>query len=364
MAERDVPFLQGGNYTAAETRRILSALTGARDFTAIGVSTSPILSAGGGHGVVGAGDMAVTAGAGTTVVVAAGLALVRGTQQSDQGVYVTSNDANLSLTISAADATNPRKDLIVTRVRDAEYGITGNDGPLQVVTGTPAGGLTAGNATGRPTPPENSLVLAEVFVPAGAASSASYTITDLRTRSAALGGTLVCPSSAFYPSPATAGMRVYDVALAQELVHNGTAWVPVSALGAWTSFTPVWRLGPTAITLGNATNVGRLRRVGRDIEFYARLVVGGTTGFPANGTFTLDLPAPAFEGSIAVRPIGIAAGIDASPAANARAFAEIAVAADRVGFFSVAGAYFTGTSPWTWAVDDTLFVAGSYEPAS
>lgn len=223
MAERDPLWLQAGNYTATEDRIALAAMTGGRHFVDLAPSTSPLVSAGGGHGVVGAADMTVTAGAGTTVNVSLGLAMVRGTQQSDQGVYITSNDAAKNLAISAADATNPRKDLVVTRVKDNEFGIAGDTGPLEIVTGTPTGGLTAGNATGRPTPPENSLVLAEVFVPAGAASSASYTITDLRTRAYALGGVAAC-SSTTMPNPASEGLVAAVLNKDRLEMHDGAAW--------------------------------------------------------------------------------------------------------------------------------------------
>jgi hypothetical protein len=286
MTERDPLWVQGGNYTATEDRLALAALFGARHFVDLAPSTSPLVSAGGGHGVVGSADMAVTAGAGTTVNVAAGLAVVRGTQQSDQGVYVTSNDAAKSLTISAADATNPRKDLIVSRVKDAEFGIAGDTGPLEVVAGTATGGLTAGNATGRPTPPENALILAEVFVPAGAASSASYTITDLRTRATALGGAFVAASSATYPSPATEGMEVIDLALDQKLIYNGSAWVPFGAYGAWTTYSPTWRAGTTALA---HTRLGGYEIKGKALTFRASIAFTGAAG--AAGAITVGLPA-------------------------------------------------------------------------
>lgn len=219
-------FLQGGgviDYDAIELRKLIAALTGARHFVDLTPSTSPLVSAGGGHGVVGAGDMAVTAGTGMSVDAAKGLALVRGTQTESQGVYLTDNNAVQNVAISAADATNPRKDLIISKVRDNELGIAGDDGPIVALTGTPTGGLTAGNATGRPTPPENSLVLAEVFVPAGAASSASYTITDLRTRAYALGGVAAC-SSTTMPNPASEGLVAAVLNKDRLEMHDGAAW--------------------------------------------------------------------------------------------------------------------------------------------
>lgn len=287
MTERDVPFLQGGNYTAAEVRRIVSALTGAPDFVDLNPSTSPLVSAGGGHGVVRSTDMAVTAGAGTTVNVAEGLALVRGTQQSDQGVYVTSNDAPKNLTISAADATNPRKDLIVSRVKDAEYGISGDTGPLEVVSGTPTGGLTAGNATGRPTPPENALILAEVFVPAAAASSASYTITDLRTRAYALGATAVCKSTT-RPTSIGEGQVIYELDTNREWFYDGAAWRlarPVVVVGSRTS---------GDATFNTATDAPASAAAMSTPELVLPVTVGDRVEIGASGRWGTEAPAVRF----------------------------------------------------------------------
>lgn len=262
MTARDPLWLQAGNYTATEDRIALAALLSARHFVDLAPSTSPLVSAGGGHGVFGDG-MAVSAGAGTSVNVALGVAAVRGTQQSDQGVYITSNDASFNVAISAADATNPRKDLIVTRVKDAEFAIAGDTGPIEVVTGTPTGGLTAGNATGRPTPPENALVLAEVYVPAAAASSASYTITDLRTRAYAAGGCAVCTSTT-RPTSAPVGQLIYEIDTKRVYAYDGTSWLLIgpdmphsteahvtAAAGTETSTSYVDL--PTALSISNFT---------------------------------------------------------------------------------------------------------------
>ena len=355
-------FLQGGgaiDYDAIELRKLIAALTGARHFVDLAPSTSPLVSAGGGHGVVGAGDMAVTAGTGMTVDVAKGLALVRGTQQETQGSYLTDNNAVQNLTISASDPTNPRKDLILSKVRDNELGIAGDDGPLVVLAGTPTGGLTAGNATGRPTPPENSLILAEVFVPAAAASSASYTITDLRTRANSLGGTFVCLNSAFYPNPASEGMEVIDLALGQKLTYSGAAWVAMGQYGAWTPFTPT--VGGWA--LGNGTVAFTLHKIGRQVTVRGVLTVGSTTTFGAALTIAAPFAAAAQQQGL------LGAYLDAS--AGVTGPLMVRVSGSTFSFYALStvvqmnNAGLTSTVPVTWAAGDKVeIVSFTYEATS
>ncbi len=124
-----------------------------------------------------AGDLLVSAN-GTpnmTVLVAAGEALINGTQSSIyQGAYHCLNDASVSLSIAAADPTNPRIDLVVAQVRDAAYSGSNNDWILAVVTGTPA------PSPSPPATPNNAIVLAQVAVAALASSITSGNITDKR----------------------------------------------------------------------------------------------------------------------------------------------------------------------------------------
>lgn len=164
MAERTPPlYLQGGSHTAINDRRAI-----ARRASYGGTLV---------EGVFANGDLKVTAN-GTpnmTVNVAAGAAIVAGTEASTQGAYEVDNDASVSLAIAAADGTNPRRDLIVARVRDAAYPASAtNTWALEVVTGTPAA------SPADPTLPANSYALARVAVAAGATTITSGNITDLR----------------------------------------------------------------------------------------------------------------------------------------------------------------------------------------
>lgn len=216
MAPRDLTWTQDGNYTAAEDRLLLSAIFGGRHFVDLAPGVSKV-DAGGAHGVVGSGDMAVTAGAGHTVNVAAGVAVMRGTEQSDQGTYLGGNDAAYNVACGSPDATNSRYILIQARATDTEYGAGASAFVIDAKIGTPSGAPVV------PTPDENALVLAEILQPAAAASAASYTIVDRRTRAYALGG-IVPVLSTTRPNPAYEGQFIYETNTDRVWFYTGSAW--------------------------------------------------------------------------------------------------------------------------------------------
>ncbi len=215
MAEQNPPiFLQAGSHPAEDWRRAFYALAGNRP------------------GILAAGDLAVTEN-GTpnmTVQVASGQAFVKGSEATYQAAYFCENRGAKSVTISAADATNPRRDLIVARVRDAAYSGATNAWALEAVTGTPAA------SPSDPTVPANCLVLARVAVSAGVTSITNAAITDLRTtysgqgaQASALGGVIVAATT--MPSAPYEGMVVYDKDLNQLKAYDGTNWQFPGALG-------------------------------------------------------------------------------------------------------------------------------------
>ena len=112
--------------------------------------------------------------AGLSVVVDSGWSAIVGTTQANMGTYVTYNDASVVLSLTTADPTNPRIDLVCATVNDAYYTGSLNNVVLQVVTGTPAGSPIA------PALPANSITLATVAVGAGATAITNANITDTR----------------------------------------------------------------------------------------------------------------------------------------------------------------------------------------
>jgi hypothetical protein len=152
-------------------------------------------------GVRGFGDLLVTA-QGTpnmTVQVAAGMAIVEGTENAAQGPYVVINDAPLNLTIGAANASFTRFDLIVARIRDQVYSGTQNTATIEVIAGT------ASATPADPTVPANCLVLARVTVVANDTAINTGDITDLRKFTAAPGGKVLVLNQAWNANTSTWG---------------------------------------------------------------------------------------------------------------------------------------------------------------
>jgi hypothetical protein len=127
-------------------------------------------------GIIGSSSLAVTQNspAGMSVRIASGWAAIVGTTTTNMGVYTVFNDATTVATITAADLTNPRIDLVCVTVRDAFYSGANNDVIFNVVAGTPAGSPVA------PATPANSIALATVAVAANASTIVTADITDAR----------------------------------------------------------------------------------------------------------------------------------------------------------------------------------------
>lgn len=145
-----------------------------------------------GEGIIGAGDLTVTAGTGNTINVAGGSGWVLGdTDINRQPTYRIYNDATVNKGITP-DPTNPRYVRVVAQINDATFSGATRNWQIVAIHGTPAGSPAV------PALPVSALDLATVLVPAAAASSAAYTFTDNRKRAVVGGGQAV--SSAGGPS--------------------------------------------------------------------------------------------------------------------------------------------------------------------
>lgn len=127
-------------------------------------------------GIIGQNSLEVTPNspAGMSVRVASGWAAIIGTTVPDMGAYTIFNDATDTLTITTADPTDDRIDLVCATVRDAYYSGAFNDVIFQVIAGTPDPFPVA------PALPDNSISLAEVLVGAAVTQINSGDITDTR----------------------------------------------------------------------------------------------------------------------------------------------------------------------------------------
>ena len=351
MAIVTPPFaLQNGSHTAQAFRALVQGLTGSPFGSFAGGVGST--AAGGGHGVVGATDLAVAQN-GTpnmSVNVAGGLAFVRGTENANQGVYAVLNDATVNLVVAASDPTNPRRDLVCLKLQDAFYSGAVNAASLVVVTGTPAGSPVD------PTPPADALVLARISVAALSSSVVNANITDLRTRAAALGGVQVCTSTT-RPSAPTAGQLVFETDTGNVMLYTGAAWTRTGGSGAWTSYTPTW-----SGTLGNGTLTGAYQRFGRTIHFRVKVLFGSTTTVGGNQQFTLPFLPNADYGDGA--RIGNAGGLDAGVAAYSGSARMTGVSTTNFLLQNENGTAWSSTVPWTVGTSDTIYANGTYEAAA
>ncbi|MEM9465300.1 MAG: hypothetical protein AAGA90_07990 [Actinomycetota bacterium] len=150
--------LQNAGANADEVRRLIGALTNDAS------------------GVFSAADLLVTERAGTpgmVVDVAAGRALIPGTEASTQGTYFM-EESGTSPSVEASDPTNPRVDLVVARVQDSIYAGIVDDMTVEILTGTPAA------SPSEPVIPDNAIVLARIDVAANATEILDADITDRR----------------------------------------------------------------------------------------------------------------------------------------------------------------------------------------
>jgi hypothetical protein len=153
-----------------------------------------------GEGVAGYEDFRVIqriAGANMSVDIGNGSILqrawVRGDTRGGQGLYaVDSIDrsaptastyvAQLNEAVTANSSGNPRLDMVVLEVLDAQHSGSSNLARIRVVAGTPNAAATLDTRTGAATLPDNCLHLADVIVANGAASIATADIRDRRPR--------------------------------------------------------------------------------------------------------------------------------------------------------------------------------------
>lgn len=199
------------------------------------------------QGVIGATSFAVTQ-RGTpsmAVDVAAGVAIVTGTDQAFQGKYLCrSESATTNVAIAAAPGSGTRYDIVVVQVRDPNAGgPAGDDARVFVVQGT------ASPTPVDPTIPTSSIPLARVRVPSGTGSITNSLIDNLRVEARVIGATspsgsviafagttapsgwLLCDGTAYsetlYPSLFTAIGSSYATSGGQTAPASGLFRVPI-----------------------------------------------------------------------------------------------------------------------------------------
>lgn len=352
------PYVQQGqSHTAALFRQAQAASLGTPPGVLFAGGIQAV-TAGGGHGVCGSGQMAVSqnTGADMNCRVAIGYAMVTGTENASQGTYVGYNDAIVTLAVSASDPTNPRKDLVVLKVRDAFYSGGSTDMSLAVVTGTPNA------APVDPTVPANALVLGRILVPAASTAVTNANITQLATRAASLGATMVCTSTT-RPTGVSLydGLEIWETDTHRLLRYDGTGFICMAE--------PFQSLSPTFtnFTLGNGIVVCRYHRSDGYCEMTGRVTLG-TTSSVTGGPIGVNVPTGTdlvdIDSIIASRYYG-------SPGGSSFFLQTIAATTTRLDIYAenAAGANTSlqatnATVPGTWAATNVFRFGGRWLMAS
>jgi hypothetical protein len=215
---------------------------------------------------------------GSTITVTPGSAIVQGASSTVQGPYLAVVDSNWTQTLTAADGTNPRIDLVYLRVWDTDADGSGQRNCLPVyVAGTPAASPTA------PTIPAGTtgIVLATISVPKSGAGSPTVS-TASRQTTVASGGIL--PGTA--PSGPYIGQYYDDGSSLRR--WSGTTWETYGPQPTWQNYTPTWT-GLTSQGTG-AQSLGRWMKIGSNTIIVKAVLIAGTS--PSLGTAQINVSMP------------------------------------------------------------------------
>lgn len=125
----------------------------------------------------------VTASGTWVLSIAAGSALVQGTDANPQPMYALTQGSGTTLTLGThAPATNPRIDAIIVQFNDAGYTARtpANSYSYQQIVGTPTSGANLTNLSGAPSIPASSLLLAYILVNTTDAGVVNGNVSDQR----------------------------------------------------------------------------------------------------------------------------------------------------------------------------------------
>lgn len=200
-------------YTAQQERQALSALLGGGSPRALGavsgfrVGTQPSV-------------VSVTS---TTWTVNPCSAIIDPVASTTQGAYRWSTDVAVTGAVTAANATNPRKDILYIQVNDASAGdgSGARNANILYLAGTPAASPVP------PALPARSFLVATISVPT--AGGGSPTIAFNATYSVAAGAILPVSSQAVRDALTPYdGLAVWRTDLDQVQIYSGSAWLSVT----------------------------------------------------------------------------------------------------------------------------------------
>ncbi|MEU8209788.1 hypothetical protein AB0B85_11375 [Micromonospora sp. NPDC049044] len=177
---------------------------------------------GGRAGVRPGGTQLKTELSGSTITVRTGICLIDPALSTAQGPYWVALPADETHTLSAAHATNPRKDRVVIRVYDHDEDSSGlRLARSEYIVGTPSPTPSA------PAVPAGAMLLADIDVPQSGGGSA--VVTDRRQFTASNGG-IVPVSAAGDISASVAGRYRHRLDTNQLERDTGSEWIPIAPL--------------------------------------------------------------------------------------------------------------------------------------
>lgn len=205
----------GGSYSGKDMRQLVEA-----------VFLSPA------SGIVTGLSVTQQASPTSTVLVAAGKAIVQATGSGLTGAYHAWNDASMSSPTIDPTTTNGRKDRLILRV-------TSGVPALEVVKGTAAASPAEPTITG-----DNYLELALITLPSSTSNVTNAMLTDRRAWASTAGSIVTCTSST-RPTVTRPGAALFETDKNWLVVRNAadTSWIPQGNLVVCTSST---RPSPTA----------------------------------------------------------------------------------------------------------------------
>ncbi|MFG2178957.1 hypothetical protein ACGFLS_09575 [Streptomyces abikoensis] len=247
----------------------------------------------------------VTGDQGMTGKVTPGRAVVQGTEPT--GSYPVVVTDYVPLTFADGDANNPRVDLVVLRVYDAQQDTSNRtEAVVEIIQGVPAANPAA------PATPRAAIALAEVTVPAGASAGKGGinwdTVRDRRRATVAVGGIIPRGWGQNFPGGYVGQYRDTGTGLER---WDGTQWKQYPEPRAvWRDYTPVWGgdYEPTRPQINNGSLTGRYLHDGSIVHFTATLRIGSNSnwgGAGRNGNWWLSLPVrptgPSMSGNLKFR---------------------------------------------------------------
>ena len=292
------------SYSAQATRQAFSALMG------LAPSGRPLGATSGVRPGTPTTTVTITNNTTWNVAAHAGVLDVESSPLAAPYMYATTGGD--SGTITAANATYARVDIVYVQVSDNVQDSSGSEtGAIGYLAGTPAASPTA------PATPARSMVLAQITVPA-------------------VGG------------------------------GNPTvSWVaPTWGAVPWTTYTPQWTSSQTNPTIGNSVVQGRYRLLGKTVDFYIRLTIGSTADATGAGTFYFSLPLPISPSTMAAWiPLGGATLQDVSASNRYVRSAVTTGDTNHIALSDDTGTLVTQTVPVSVASSDIITITGTYETA-